>query len=86
MPASNSTEGQRRGPKRRDKNLSLTDLAGLRINHLHRRAGIIDLQHSTSGMAVTEGQMRPALPGGKSLAEPGVAIAFRMCGLVVLPK
>ncbi len=79
-------EGQRRGPKHRDKYLRLTDLAGLRIDHLHRRAGIIGLHHRTRRVAVAEGRVRPALIGAKLLAEPGVAVAVGMRRPVFLPK
>ena len=80
------SEGQRRGAEHRDKYLRLADLAGLRIDHLHRRAGIIGLHHRTRRMAVAEGRVRPALIGGKLLAEPGVTIAVGMGRPVFLPQ
>ena len=80
------SEGQRRGPEHRDKYLRLTDLAGLRIDHLHRRAGIVGLHHRTRRVAVAESGVRPAPIGVKLLAEPGVTIAVGMSRPVFLPK
>src|SRR6516165_6940725 len=62
------------------------DLAGLRIDHLHRRAGIVGLHHRTRRVAVAESGVRPAPIGVKLLAEPGVTIAVGMSRPVFLPK
>ena len=80
------SEGQRRGPKHRNKNLGLADLAGVRIDHLYRWTGIVGLHHRTHLMAVAEGWVRPALIGAKPLAEPGVTITVGMRRPVFLPQ
>jgi hypothetical protein len=57
-------KGQRQDAKHRDKNSSLTDLPGLRIDHFRRRADIMRLQRGCGGMAMAAGRIRPTSARG----------------------
>jgi hypothetical protein len=57
-------KGQRQDAKHRDKNSNLTDLPGLRIDHLRRRADIMRLQRGSNSMAMAAGRIRPTPASG----------------------
>lgn len=57
-------KGQQQDAKHRDKNSSLTNLPGLRIDHFRRRADIMRLQRGCGGMAMAAGRIRPTPASG----------------------
>ena len=71
-------EGQRRGSQNRDKYLRPADLAGLRVDHIHRLAGIVGLHHRPSDMTMAEARTGSAPEDTVPFTEPAKAITFRV--------
>ena len=78
--------GVARRPERGDEQLRRHHLAGRCVDHLERRAGVVD-EHALAGdVALPHGRRQPCLPGAVELAEAAVAVAVGVDGAMLLPQ
>ena len=77
--------GVARRPERGDEQLRGQHLTSRAVDHVQRRAGIVDEQLLAGDMGLPHGRRQPPLPGAKQLAEPAVAVALGVGGAMLLP-
>ena len=74
------------GAERGDEQLRRHHLAGRRVDHLHRRAGVIDEQALAGDVGLPHGRRQPRLPGPIELAEAAIAVSVGVSGAMLLPE
>ena len=77
---------QVRRPQHRYENLRHPHLAGERVDDRHLLAGVVDEGLMPRDMGLAHGRRQPPLKGAIQLAEPRVAIPFRVNLLIFLPQ
>jgi hypothetical protein len=78
--------GVARCAERGDEQLRHPHLAGRAVDHLQRRAGVIDEHSLADDVALPHDRRQPRFPRAIELAETAVAIAIRVDGAMLLPQ
>ena len=78
--------GEVRRPQHADEDLRHAHLAGERVGDRHLLAGIVDERLVPGDVGLAHGRRQAAFEFPVQLAEPAVAVALRMDGVVLLPQ
>jgi len=79
-------EGEIAGPEHTNEDLGLADLAGLRIHHRHRLAGVVHEDLLSGLMLLAQNRIDTGLPLTEEIAEPAVLVAIAISFLVLEPQ